>query len=223
MKTQAIGFDFDGVFVMDSENFKTEAWGKALAPYTGSYEPLLAEAHTSMGFGKRGGRVEIMRYVFEKLGEPEEKIPALVEEAAHVFDDYVQGMIVKAGLVPGALPMLQGLKDRGTALYLNSGTATSALKTSARNLQIESFFKGILGSTAEQVGGSKVENLVYIQDQEKADRAHMLVVGDGDSDVEAARKFGCRFIGVANRHNGWAEKPQEFDFVADLHDVLKYV
>jgi len=224
LATEVIGFDFDGVWVLDSEAVhKKNAWHIVTKPWEGRYEPYLEEANALYGFGKKGGRNEIMRHVFEKLGEPEERIQSLIDEGATQFNDYVQGKIREDGLVDGALELLEGLEKIGIPLYLNSGTATPALAEAARILNIDQYFRGMLGSTEEPVGGSKVENLIYIAEQTGADHKRMLVVGDGDSDVEAARAFDCCFVGVANRHNKWAESPQEFDYVTNLHDVLKYV
>jgi phosphoglycolate phosphatase-like HAD superfamily hydrolase len=224
MNVQAVSFDFDGVFVLDSDAvFKKQAWDIALAPYRGHYEAYKKEASELYGSGRKGGRVEIIQYIFEKLGEPEEHIPALVAETVRVFDEYVQTNILNAGLVPGALEMLEQLAGRDISLYLNSGTATSALVTSAQNLGIAHFFRGILGSTPEPVGGSKVDNLTYTANQEGVKPSSMLMVGDGGSDYNAAKEFGCRFLGVANLHNQWAEMPQDFDLVTDLRDVVNFL
>lgn len=223
MQTKTVAFDFDGVLVLDSENYKKEAWGKALAPYTGHYEPYLNEAVRLYGSGKPGGRKEILSYIFTKLGVGEAEFDRTVEEAAKVFDDYVQSMIMAAGLVPEAKPMLKKLRKRDIPLYLNSGTATSALMRSAQNLKIMHFFAAVLGSTPEPVGGSKVKNLGFVAKCERAEPAQILMVGDSDFDLNAAKEFGSRFIGVANRHNHWADTPQEFDFVTDLRNVLQFV
>lgn len=219
-KTPVISFDFDGVFVRDSDAiFKKEAWGVALAAYRGTYEQYLHTAQTLFGHGKRGGRKEIFGYVFEHLGVPHERIPAVVEEAASVFDTYVQKKIREAGLVPGAQEMLEQLASMPVSLYLNSGTATQALQTSARTLNIDHFFKDILGSTPEPHGGSKVDNLTYIATQERVEHSEVLMVGDSSSDREAAEALGCPFVGVANKWNGWSKQRVEFPLVDHLQEI----
>src|SRR3989344_6295175 len=219
MTTKAVAFDFDGVFVRDSDAvFKIEAWDSALAPWAGRYKPMLDEGRSIFGEGKKGGRLEILEYVFEKLGEPQEKIPALVAQAAKDFDEHVQNRIAEAGFVPGALEMLQELSKLGIALYINSGTVTTALETSTKNLTIRSFFKGILGSLK-----SKADNLRDITAREGIGSSAILVVGDGDSDYQAAQEAGCRFLGVANKWNKWRSGEKNFPVVTDLRDVKDYI
>jgi phosphoglycolate phosphatase-like HAD superfamily hydrolase len=223
---KVISFDFDGVFVRDSEAvFKKAAWSVAFASYIGirRYEPFLKEGNALFGSGKPGGRKEIMQYVFEKLGEPAESIKDLVEKSAKAFDDYVQRKIMEAGLVPGSREMLEDLSGRGILMYLNSGTATSALITSAKNLQISDFFRQIFGSTEEPFGGSKVVNLHVMGRWEKVRRKEILFVGDGESDIKAAREFGCSFLGFSNRWNNWEAEKKPFPVITDLRDVAKYL
>ena len=224
MNTQIVVFDFDGVFVRDSDAvFKKEAWGIALQGWTGQYEKFLEEGDQLYGGGKPGGRMAIFRHIFECLGEPADAIPALVTEVAQVFDKHVQTRILDAGLVTGALGMLETLSKRDIGLYLNSGTATSALQRTARNLKIEGFFSEILGSTKEPSGGSKVDNLQYITKREQVEISAMLFVGDGESDHKAALEFGCSFVGIANKWNQWGKEEKLFPVVTELQDVLRFV
>ena len=82
-KIKVLVFDFDGVIVSHSEFFKESAWDEMFTPYGVRYKPFLAEARSIFGFGKKGDRFDIFRYVYEKLGEPEETIPILVNKNAH--------------------------------------------------------------------------------------------------------------------------------------------
>lgn len=219
-----MSFDFDGVFVRDSDAiFKKEAWKITLAPWEGRYEPYKREASELYGSGKNGGRMEIMRHTFEELGIPEEEIPVLVAERSQVFDQHVQSRILAAGLVPGTREALQKLSGLGVEMYLNSGTATPALVTSARNLNIANYFKGILGSTPEPYGGSKVENLAYIATREGITAPEILMVGDGDPDWKAPQDFDCPFLGFGNVYNRWADDEKLFPVITDLRDVMNYL
>ncbi len=218
-----ISFDFDGVFVRDSDAvYKKEAWGIAFRDYSG-YEPFLAEGNNLYGHGKKGGRTEIMRHIFQRLGKSEEEIPVLIESTAAVFDEYVQACILKTGLVPGAREGLEAVIKLGIPLYLNSGTATGALKRSAKNLNIEHFFAAILGSTPEPLGGSKVENLSYFAQKERAAPQEILFIGDGETDFKAAKEFGCRFVGVANIWNKWHGTMQPFHLITSLQEIEDYL
>lgn len=219
-----ISFDFDGVFVLDSDTvFKPEAWHVTFGDYIGRYEFFLREAQLMFGYGKPGGRVEIIRYVLKRLGESGDGLNAAVERISRAFDDYVQAKILEAGLAQGALETLEELIRRGAALYLNSGTATAALHASAHNLKIDRFFDGIFGSTSEPAGGGKVENLHHIAKREGILPSEILVIGDGESDYNAAQELGCKFIGVSNKWNRWDKLQKPFPVVIDLQEVLQFI
>ncbi len=216
---KAVSFDFDGVMTLDSDAIhKKNAWGIALADYPG-HEEHVRVGNTLYGNGKPGGRVEILRYVLEQHGVAADRIEKEVRNASAVFDEHVQTKILEDGLVPGAYEMLETLHARGIALYLNSGTATAPLRTSARNLGIDRFLKESLGSTKDPVGGGKVENLTYIAVSENLSPNNILMVGDGASDLRGAEQFGCPFLGVANRWNEWDKVEQLFPFVTDLREI----
>jgi len=221
---KVVSFDFDGVFIRDSDAvFKKDAWKIAFASYEGKYELHLKVANGLHGWGKPGGRKEIMQYVFKKINAPTDSIDNLVETAAKIFDNYVQNKILEAGLVPGAVEALNELSTRDLSLYLNSGTATPALILSAKNLKIDHFFKEILGSTKEPVGGSKVDNLLHIAEREGKNPYEIMVAGDGESDIHAAKELGCKFIGVANCWNRWKEEGKQFPLVTDLKEISKFL
>jgi phosphoglycolate phosphatase-like HAD superfamily hydrolase len=217
-------FDFDGVWVRNSDAVhKKEAWRDVLMPWEGRYEPHLAEVQRQYGSGKRGGRREILTSIFEKLKEPKAEDPEFVENILGVYDTHVQKRILEEGLVEGALLLLSQLKKRGLVLYLNSGTPTGALMRTARNLKIEEFFTGILGSTSEPIGGSKVENLIHISADEGAGPSEILMVGDSDPDYEAAKEVGTRFVGVGHQWNNWNKEQKPFPVITDLRDITKFL
>ena len=156
--TKTVVFDFDGVLVLDSDGiFKQEAWQRILWPYRGRYEPLLQAAKNTYGSGKSGGREEIFAYVYRNLGISESEISRLTSFASRQFDDYVQMRIRHSGLAPGARELIEELWDVGLLLYVNSGTPDDALRSSAQGLNIQHYFKGLLGSSR-----SKVANFGFI-------------------------------------------------------------
>lgn len=222
MKAKVVVFDFDGVLVRDSDAlFKKEAWDIAFSRWKGRYETFLIEANQIYGSGKSGGRLEIIQYILGKLDVSEEEIPTLTREVSEVFDKNVQSKILEANLVPGSKELLQTLKDLGIIIYINSGTTTSALCRYLSALNVEHFFSGILGSTKEPHGGSKVDNLNYIGSKEKVDSSSILFIGDSESDYQAANKFNCHFIGISNIWNHWGEESKPFPVVTNLLDILK--
>lgn len=210
-------FDFDGVLVAESEYFKDEAWGRVFFPHVGKYEQYLAEAKARFGVGMGGDRYDILEYVYRKLGVSSMSLPTLIETGGKAFDDYVQARIGAVGIVPGTREALAEFAKRGP-LYVNSGTNTSALKKSISALAIDSFFAGVFGGPE-----NKLCNLKAIERNEQTEPQQVVFIGDGEGDRSAAKSFGCRFFGLANRWNKWGETPQPFPFVGHIREVLEMV
>lgn len=211
-RPEVLVFDFDGVVVGHSEFFKEEAWHQVFAPYRGLYELPLTKTRELFGFGKKGDRFDVLRYVYEQVGVAEEDIPALVERGARQFNDLVQAGILRAGVVPGGKEVLGRLAQR-LPLYVNSGTSTVALQQSVESLELGQVFRGVYGGPA-----SKVENLMMIAEVEGKSPSQLLMIGDSDGDWQAAKDFGCHFIGVANDWNKWENK--SFPLIIHLADLL---
>jgi len=79
-------------------------------------------------------------------------------------------------------------------------------------LGISGYFKKIFGQPP-----GKLKNLQAIATWEKAAPAAMVFIGDNQWDYEAAEKFGCQFIGVANPKNNWANAP--FPIIKSLTEI----
>ncbi len=87
---------------------------------------------------------------------------------------------------------------KGRELFVNSATPEVAVRQSVQNFGIAQHFRGIFGQPI-----SKVDNLSRAQHLAHVDHTSMLFVGDSEGDRKAAKEFGCDFIGVANKWNGW--------------------
>ncbi len=203
-----IVFDFDGVLV-DSNQLKREAWFSLFPPKINQVaEKVLPE------IGERS-RFEILQRIFEETGELQENIASLVNLYAEKYNEKVQRGILDKGLLPEVLETIKLLAGH-YRLYLNSGTPESALKESADNLKISQFFQGIYGKPA-----AKEENLQKIISREKASAKEVLFVGDGEEDYQAARKFGCFFVGLVNDSNNWQNK--DFPLISDLKEIRPFL
>jgi len=70
-------------------------------------------------------------------------------------------------------------------------------------------FKDIYGAPK-----SKIENLSEILEKGEISQSEALVVVDRQSDLEAAQRFGCRFIRIRNSFNNFAT--HDFNVLDDL-------
>ncbi len=191
---RVIVFDFDGVIV-DSNRLKQES---LLSIFEGSgvKEDIVREVESRT----QGTRFDILRDIFVRSGKNAEEVAALTDEYAKRFDDAVQRGIAEYGMIPGTREALAEL-GRSYALYVNSMTPQAALEKTISHLGIHSFFKRIYGWPPE-----KTENLKNIIAAEGRDSAEVMMVGDGEGDIEAAERCGCPFVGVANDFNQWKNK-----------------
>lgn len=155
----------------------------ALTDYEGRYESLLAEATMLFAYGKKGGRDEILKFIFEGLSFSKKDIESCAIESSYKFNKYLQEEIVYAGLIDKCLETLEELFSLNVPVYLNSGTATQSLIESVRNFGIEDYFRSVLGSTENpRGGGSKVDNLKYTESQNPVGISNIIFVGDSESD-----------------------------------------
>lgn len=212
-----IVFDFDGVIIRSSEFFKQEAWPLVLAHYGGGAIEHFAEAEGKYGEGRGGDRYDILRYIFEKLSEPTDKIPSLVQAEAAAFNAHVQERITEIGIEFSKRKALEHLSAR-YALYLNSGTPEKELRQTITRLKLDAVFKAVLGRPS-----SKSQNLRLVLQSENAKPSNILFVGDGEHDHKAALELGCHFVGYSNEWNQWADRDKQFPLVSSVRDVITYL
>jgi len=212
-----IVFDFDGVIVRSSGFLKREAWQVVLASYGRRAMPHFAEAEAKYSEGRGGDRYDVLRYIFEKLSEPINKIPSLIETGAAAFNAHLQKRIAEVGVEPSDRRALEELSTR-YPLYINSATPDKELNQTIMLLRLHTAFKGILGRPS-----SKLHNLRLVLSREYAAPTNMLFVGDGEHDYKAALEVGCHFVGYSNEWNKWADREKPFPLVNSILDVLSYL
>lgn len=205
-------FDFDGVIVRNSEFAKRDAWRDVF----GDVRRIEAVRKLSAKYAAgRGSRYDILADLFREEGAREEEIRDLVANAANAYNGSVQRRILAEGVDPGDLAALKRLSRR-YALYIDSATPEEAMKETAASLGISELFAGIYGQPT-----GKSANLARAAEDAGATESDVLFVGDGDGDAKAAGEFGCRFVGIANDWNKWADKP--FPLAKDLSELERMI
>ena len=132
--------------------------------------------------------------------------------------DEVYGAIVKRAILAFEVEeevrkTLESLSQK-YPLYINSNNPDDFLREMLRTLGIEPFFKGIYSSLH-----TKVENLRDIAKTEHLEPNAVVFIGDGEGDRKAADDFGCTFIGVATKLNGWQKGKESFHVVSSLGEL----
>lgn len=212
-KIKVIVLDFDGVVIPESEMFKKESW-EHLFPHDSESGRALQEAEARFGRGRGGDRFDILRYVYKTIGTEDADIESRVAEGAGVFDDFVQRRIIETGITVQNRQVIEGLKNKGYRMYLNSATPLEVMRRTVENLRVTDLFDGVLGRPH-----SKVQNLLLITQQEQVQPDEILFVGDSPSDLKAAREFGCGFVAVQNQGDLVGEK-EGVTSVSELVAVL---
>lgn len=203
---KAIAFDFDGVIV-DSNTIKRKTFYKIFENRTGADMVLtkIFQENPSLV------RFEVVRRVLEHDGVHGEALEREAEEYVLRYNSEVQRGIMSMGLSEGALDTLKKL-SKTFLLFINTATPQEAIEETVSNLGITDYFKKIYGAT-----NSKAENLTEILKSESLAPHEVVVVGDGENDVEAAQTVNTKFIGFSNDWNRWHEK--HFPLVKTFYEL----
>ncbi len=195
-KPHCIVFDFDGVLI-DSNHIKREAYFQVfrhLPGSTGIVEQCLREhAH--------GDRREVITAIIEKIESAEIRRPALLSQYVEAYAQVCDEQIPRCAEQPGASAMLP-LLAAGFPLFINSATPRQPLERYVALRGWTHHFKGVYGRPA-----SKVANFETIARQEQLRADTMLFIGDSALDAQAARLFGCAFLGFRSRGGDLPDDP----------------
>jgi phosphoglycolate phosphatase-like HAD superfamily hydrolase len=112
-------------------------------------------------------------------------------------------------LVPGARRVLELLVERGTKLYLASGTDHANVTEEASLLDIAQYFEGrIYGAQDDLNSFSKAVLVKRILSDAQFQPEELLVFGDGYVEVEEVKKAGGIAVGVASQEPQCTEVDQ---------------
>ena len=115
-------------------------------------------------------------------------------------------------LVKGVVDFLDLLKERGTKLFLASGTDDVYVRREASLLGVDGFFEGRIFGALDDTEEYTKENIIrrVLAEELSGDRADiMMVAGDGPVEVRAAKDYGAVALGVASDEAagcGWNER-----------------
>lgn len=143
---------------------------------------------------KRGGEpldpLEYKRIYHERL----------LEKINHRLEGLRNGKIDPEKMrVPGALEMLEALRERGVVMYLASGTDLPYVLEETRLIGIDKFFEGkIYGALDRWWEFSKGELIRRIISENDLRGSQFVAFGDGFVEIEEAKRVGGIAVGVAS-------------------------
>ncbi len=193
-------WDYDGVLVRSEEVKWRTAWERACA---GEDRALLCAIRGVLATaeGRQLSRTALLDAALAVAREQGVMVRASREALLARFGEEVRHGVVAAGLVEGALEVLDALNNAGVVQYLISGTAQEDLDYTTAAL-------GVAPRMCAVYGGRGEDKITHAK---KAMAAHPSVtqwfaVGDQPADVRLAEAAGVSFIGVATEVNGWGEE-----------------
>lgn len=114
------------------------------------------------------------------------------------FDRLMDEQLTPDKFFPGALKLLQDLRDESRIVYMSSSVPQSTLEGTLRKLGAAALFSDILGSGG-LVGAKGIEHSNYIRSKYIIPfPSQILYVGDERHDMSSARTAGIIPIGVTN-------------------------
>ena len=185
MALKVIVFDFDGTLI-DSNRLKYDAFFK-LFPDDAYHAGTVREVLAQIG---EASRYEILEKILTRLDGRQTVLQRDVAEMAERYNAIVLDGARRCSEIPGAVQTLKSLAAR-FRLYVSSTTPQDPLEEIIGFRRWSVYFTGIFGYPHK-----KIATLRRILETENIDAKALLVVGDGESDREAARENGCLFLHV---------------------------
>jgi beta-phosphoglucomutase len=181
---EAVLWDLDGVLV-DTADFHFEAWQALLGPLGQE----LSEEEFRRTFGLRNDAI-----LSDLLGDlPREEIARLSERKEALFRERARGRI---GALPGALDLLQRLRQRGKKTALVSSTPRENLKLVLGELGVEDSFQTTIAADDVERGKPDPEGFLLAARRLEVEPRDFVVLEDATGGVEAAKRAGMRCIAV---------------------------
>lgn len=179
---EAVVFDFDGV-ILESAAGKGRAFIELFSQYPHHLEAIRAHHLANLGVS----RFEKFEWIYDHLL----RRPLSGEESRDLgrrYSDLVFETTVASPFVPGALELIERLVHR-MPLFVASATPQEELEAVVRRRNLDRFFAGVHGSPPGKP--ALLADIVAIGGFEAQ---QVLMIGDGVSDLEAARHAGCLFL-----------------------------
>ncbi len=152
---------------------------------------------------KRGGRAEDPA-VYKQM-----YTDRLMERIDSRREDLRTGKVTpEEMLVPHALGLLAGLKERGVKLYVASGTDEAYVIEEAGLLGLDAFFEDkIYGALSDYKNFSKAMVIERILIENNVQGEALLVFGDGYVEIQDGKAAGGKAVAVASDEAGRSGKP----------------
>ena len=183
--------DYDGTLV-DSNRLKYEAYFR-IFPETPENRETIKKILDEIYELSRYTIIETILKELEDPG-PGPEMERKVAEKAEAYNRLVMDIAINCPEIPGARQALDTLKKRGIPTFLSSNTPEKHLPEIIRGRGWEHYFTALYGYPRK-----KEETVKEIIERKNIAPHELIVVGDGNSDRQAAEKNGAVFVPVTGR------------------------
>lgn len=215
METKAVVFDYDDTLTDGTEAMKQETFWRIFEDL-GSDAANSAEAFVRPHAGTP--RKQMIEGILTTLADGGFRFaPNATEQYLERYGRTTSERSIAAPAMRGAVEALTELCQYGILLFVNSATPQADIEKIIKGRGWQEYFAGVYGSPP----GTKTGHLNEIISANGFSPADVVVIGDGKSDLEAARAVGCRFIGILGAFSPFSGDTG-FPVLADL-EGLKYI
>ncbi len=123
----------------------------------------------------------------------------LMEAIQSRIEDVASGRKPKESyLMKGSEAFLQGLKERGIAIYVASGTDHPDVMNESGVLGLQPYFNEIAGAPIGKIDCSKEAVLRKLAEDHNLKGMEVVVIGDGKVEIALGREMGAISLGIAS-------------------------
>lgn len=199
-----IFWDFDGV-IKESVSVKSEAFYKLFLNFGSDLAKKVKNHHENNGGMSRYEKLPIyLNWAGEKFSKD------LIIEYEKQFSYLVKQKVINSPWVEGVLNYLQRNFER-QMFFLVTATPQLEIDDILRKLEIEHFFKKVIGSPLE-----KKEALHKLLNNYNIKLREAIMIGDSFSDYEAAKKNQVTFIIRKTELNKKLQKKLKFRMIENF-------
>jgi phosphoglycolate phosphatase-like HAD superfamily hydrolase len=184
-------FDFDGVLA-DSVDIKAQAFAKLYQPYGNKVVDMVVDHHWRNGGMSRFDKFKYYHKNFLNTSLNNKEI----RELSKNFSDLVVTSVINSPEIGGVNKFLENYCINDKLCFVNSATPTNEIIKIVSQRKMDKFFVSVYGSPK-----SKFNNLKSIFSEYNLTPEKTVFFGDAVSDLSAADRAGCEFIGVGNYLN----------------------
>ena len=157
---------------------------------------------------KYTGQCESIEYYIKDYGKIfNGEIQRRVAEFSHNSEKYV---------IHGVRPLLDFLDENNVINYVVTGSCDKAVSDELSILEMSKYFKGVYGANAQTIGNHKEDAIEEIMATHNFGKTEVLIVGDGSTEIRAAKKMSLPSLGIASDEHNGGLCPQKREMLIDV-------